>query len=111
MAQEVLSGTFNKNSNISYIHRFLHIGLDPPSHAVNKSLTIDAALNVDIIHTSLLGNSKPMGHADFYVNGGKWQPGCNPTNGSICLVRIVSINRLSFYCSCLQPPQKHSAIL
>lgn len=61
----------------------VHVGLDPPSYASNNSSLIDAALNVDVIHTSRLGSSKPMGHADFYVNGGKRQPGCKTTNGKI----------------------------
>lgn len=62
---------------------YFHVGLDPPSHTSNNSSLKDAALNVDVIHTSLFGNSKPVGHADFYVNGGKRQPGCKTTNGKI----------------------------
>lgn len=31
---------------------------------------------VDVIHTSRLGLERPIGHADFYVSGGVYQPGC-----------------------------------
>ena len=35
---------------------------------------------VDIIHTSRLGLERPIGHADFYINGGAYQPGCAVAN-------------------------------
>lgn len=70
-------------------------GLDPAGplfyekdadHRIDKS---DAAY-VDIIHAnsgSLLEGCiallKPVGHTDFYPNGGKHQPGCEDKNGSI----------------------------
>ncbi|KAJ7996720.1 hypothetical protein DPEC_G00239960 [Dallia pectoralis] len=36
---------------------------------------------VDVVHTDMdaLGFSKPLGHIDFYPNGGKDQPGCPKT--------------------------------
>ncbi|XP_067626693.1 pancreatic lipase-related protein 2 isoform X2 [Eurosta solidaginis] len=59
-------------------------GLDPPlplfeSYNGNHHLTHTCAHFVDVIHTDggLLGNAEPMGHADFYPNGGRaLQPGC-----------------------------------
>ncbi|XP_063222701.1 inactive pancreatic lipase-related protein 1-like [Bacillus rossius redtenbacheri] len=50
----------------------------------------DARL-VEVVHTSIApalpplgaGSSPPAGHVDFYLNGGKVQPGCNPKNYSI----------------------------
>jgi hypothetical protein len=35
---------------------------------------------IDIIHTDInyFGMMKPIGHVDFYCNGGKNQPGCPP---------------------------------
>ncbi|KAG7214178.1 hypothetical protein KM043_001524 [Ampulex compressa] len=69
-------------------------GLDPaqpcfrnadPSVHLHKS---DAPF-VDVIHTNgrLLSNiglgiPEPVGHVDFYPNGGKVQPGCAPSNAS-----------------------------
>lgn len=37
-----------------------------------------SADNVEIVHTNagLLGFMSPLGHADFYANGGKYQIGC-----------------------------------
>ncbi|KAL7307168.1 hypothetical protein TKK_0000892 [Trichogramma kaykai] len=68
-------------------------GLDPaepcfeeanvPSHAP-KRLSREDAKFVDIIHTNAaltrnqgFGLLDPVGHLDFYVNGGTEQPGCN----------------------------------
>ncbi len=44
----------------------------------SKRLSKDDADFVDAIHTSiLLGYVPPIGHADFYPNGGQFQPGCS----------------------------------
>lgn len=59
-------------------------GLDPAkplfmfANSVRKLEKTDAKY-VDVIHTDILqrGISAPIGHADFYVNGGIEQPGCN----------------------------------
>lgn len=63
-------------------------GLDPagpsspwweifPKHHLDLG-PLDAEF-VDVIHTSgLLGTARRMGHVDFYLNGGKDQPGCIP---------------------------------
>ncbi|CAH6792473.1 Lipi [Phodopus roborovskii] len=61
-------------------------GLDPagPKFAgkpSNSRLDYTDAKFVDVIHTDSkgLGILEPLGHVDFYPNGGKQQPGC-PTN-------------------------------
>lgn len=66
---------------------FLLVGLDPASVYFEGKighLSKNDALFVDVIHTSAghslarlkLGFAKPLGHVDFYPNGGSWQPGC-----------------------------------
>ncbi|XP_063931192.1 phospholipase A1 member A-like [Zophobas morio] len=58
-------------------------GLDPAApgfREVDPELKLDVkdAKLVDIIHTYIrvLSIAQPMGHIDFYPNGGRWQPGC-----------------------------------
>lgn len=60
-------------------------GLEPASGGYEKfeklrSLSSADADFVDVIHTNAnrlgLGVVGPIGHADFYPNGGKWQYGC-----------------------------------
>ncbi|CAG5103539.1 Similar to Exosc10: Exosome component 10 (Mus musculus), partial [Cotesia congregata] len=67
-------------------------GLDPAQPCFsNSSLSLDVsdAPFVDIIHTNGqlmtklgLGLPEPIGHVDFYPNGGKAQPGCLIHHGS-----------------------------
>lgn len=44
----------------------------------NSRLSENDARFVDVIHTDIggAGFTKPIGHVDFYANGGKNQPGC-----------------------------------
>lgn len=63
------------------------IGLDPagplfPVSKVTKRLADTDAQYVQVIHTDggNLSIKHPIGHADFYPNGGKGQPGCAPGN-------------------------------
>lgn len=62
-------------------------GLDPTIFfytGANQSRGLDPsdANFVDVIHTGagILGQWRPSGHADFYVNGGTSQPGCASTS-------------------------------
>lgn len=62
-------------------------GLDPTIFfytGANHSRGLDPsdANFVDVIHTGagILGQWRPSGHADFYVNGGTSQPGCASTS-------------------------------
>ncbi|XP_054262803.1 pancreatic triacylglycerol lipase-like [Macrosteles quadrilineatus] len=71
------AGTFLGHGLVSRI-----TGLDPalPYVPMENDVSLDAgdAVFVDIIHSAagLLGQSGPMGHIDFYPNGGSQQPGC-----------------------------------
>ena len=78
------------------------LALDPANFFFDHSMTLenqrvsksDATL-VDVIHTNrgtlaegALGLTDALGHADFYPNGGKYQPGCQSsvfplTNGML----------------------------
>jgi len=67
-----------------YLRGKLHriTGLDPAGPFFsnkNSALDKDDAKYVDVIHTNAggAGLSEAIGHADFYVNGGDFQPGCN----------------------------------
>ncbi|XP_043289456.1 pancreatic triacylglycerol lipase-like [Venturia canescens] len=70
-------------------------GLDPALPCFEQVTDVyrldptDAKL-VDVLHTSAtekwtvgFGNVEPLGHVDFYPNGGKRQPGCHRVQGSI----------------------------
>lgn len=69
---------------------FLILALDPAlplfTSAVPLSDKLDPsdALFVDVIHTNALvqGQIERCGHADFYMNGGVYQPGCLKANES-----------------------------
>ena len=63
-------------------------GLDPPfvdDRDWTMGLNPTSADLVDVIHTngestgtvSYAGTMKALGHIDFYVNGGRLQPGCD----------------------------------
>ncbi|KAK4886619.1 hypothetical protein RN001_002890 [Aquatica leii] len=62
-------------------------GLDPAGNPfftppVRYNVNKTCAENVDVIHTSIIGSTKHLGHADFFVNGGFLQPACATTNVS-----------------------------
>ena len=66
----------------------------------NTRLDITDAEFVDIMHTNggnysegEIAFDQPMGHVDFYVNGGEKQPGCpEPDNGIRLIVSIIYHN-------------------
>lgn len=55
---------------------------DSKSHRINKT---DGPY-LEVLHTSggILGFMDPLGHADFYVNGGTKQPGCGLDPVRVC---------------------------
>lgn len=62
---------------------YVNAGLDPagPGYTdVPEKYRLDKgdAKLVDVIHTfmKVLSLAEPLGHVDFYPNGGKFQPGC-----------------------------------
>ncbi len=75
-----------------YINLSWFLGLDPagpwfPLNETDTRLDISDGEFVDIIHTDggdLTGNElgmlEPIGHIDFYPNGGAIQPGCRGNN-------------------------------
>lgn len=72
-----------KSENIFCFILLLNTGLDPAGPGFNEApewsrLDPGDATIVDIIHTSMqvLSLSHPVGHVDFYPNGGRSQPGC-----------------------------------
>lgn len=64
----------------------------PKKYRLDKG---DAKL-VDVIHTfmKVLSLAEPLGHVDFYPNGGKFQPGC-PDIYDVCAYHLL-INILLF---------------
>nr|XP_034833550.1 LOW QUALITY PROTEIN: pancreatic lipase-related protein 2-like [Maniola hyperantus] len=59
-------------------------GLDPAGpfwSGHSHGLKTAAGQYVEVIHTNIMvrGITEPIGHTDFYPNGGRSQPGCAPT--------------------------------
>ena len=96
-------------------------GLEPASGGYERprilralrSLNRNDAEFVDVIHTNAnvigLGTTSPIGHADFYPNGGQWQTGCFRTTeydsfskNFIHLV-VSNLTGLCTFLSSLQP--------
>lgn len=59
----------------------------------NPDTTLDVtdADFVDIIHTNggTASFTEPMGHVDFYVNGGEKQPGCGTPDTSTAIQHLI----------------------
>jgi len=49
----------------------------------NERVDVDSGQFVMVLHTStmFLGLREPVGHVDFYFNGGQMQPSCNSDTG------------------------------
>ncbi|XP_055844459.1 pancreatic lipase-related protein 2-like [Episyrphus balteatus] len=86
-----VSGIASRNVIAGKVHTI--IGLDPAgplyedySSSIDECLTKDDARYVEVIHTNggRLGYLKPIGNADFYVDGGEYQPGCLLKSSWIC---------------------------
>lgn len=82
------------------------VGLDPAYPLFSKSkhderLSYTDADYVQVIHTSIgqLSIPYPMGHADFYPNYGRGQPGCSKNNyqGSVNLLEMQHIKLASVF--------------
>lgn len=59
-------------------------------HIMNNALDVSDGKFVDVIHTAAgaAGYSQPLGHADFYPNGGNSpQPGCLETSSMADKIR------------------------
>uniref|UniRef100_V5GZ53 Putative pancreatic lipase-like enzyme n=1 Tax=Ixodes ricinus TaxID=34613 RepID=V5GZ53_IXORI len=74
-------------------------GLDPAAKKFKKEhLNTDHADFVDVIHTSTgilkLGVREPIGHVDFYPNGGGHQPGCDYIGCSHKRAKIYYLNSI-----------------
>ncbi|XP_055844679.1 phospholipase A1-like [Episyrphus balteatus] len=87
-----VSGIAGRNVIAGEVHTI--IGLDPAGplyeddyYSIHEEyLSKDDARYVEVIHTNgnRLGVLQPIGNADFYVNGGKYQPGCYFDGNWIC---------------------------
>ncbi|KAF4520243.1 hypothetical protein B566_EDAN010713 [Ephemera danica] len=87
--------------NDTYISTLLTQFLD-----VDKRLDISDAELVDVIHTdgSIMwmdgfGILRPVGHVDFFPNGGQNQPGCNDTYISTLLTQFPQTDNVGLHCS------------
>lgn len=102
-------------SNFCLKKKSAWIGLDPADGTwdldnTDTRLDISDAEFVDIMHTNA-GNAsgggiafgEPIGHVDFYVNGGQIQPGCNKPDVSksmfcpLCDIILKSFLRVSIW--------------
>ncbi|KAF0769751.1 lipase member H-like [Aphis craccivora] len=52
----------------------------------NERVDVDSGQFVMVLHTStmFLGLREPVGHVDFYFNGGQMQPSCNSDTVKNC---------------------------
>ncbi|XP_047103185.1 pancreatic lipase-related protein 2-like isoform X1 [Schistocerca piceifrons] len=104
-------------SNILRSHNILLgriTGLDPASPIYKSSLLLQSyrkldtndAAYVDIIHTDGsrtwaegFGLLRPLGHADFYPNGGRTQPGCTEGYAAVVVSHLEGTVNSSTVCS------------
>ncbi|XP_063542348.1 phospholipase A1-like [Cydia strobilella] len=89
-------------------------GLDP-SGPCFKTMPLEHRLNpsdaehIDIIHTNIdgFGIPEPLGHVDFYANGGEYQPSDIPYIP--CLVICSHIKSVLYWWQALEHPKKFMA--
>ncbi|VVC40073.1 Hypothetical protein CINCED_3A010000 [Cinara cedri] len=94
-------------------------GLDPASplfrellSASLSSLSADDATFVDVVHTDGarvwsegFGLFDPIGHVDYFPNGGLDQPGCEQIRGSVIVSRFEGTTNSSVVCNHLRALQ------
>lgn len=75
-----------------------------------KSLPLDLRFNptdaerVDVVHTNIdgFGTPEPLGHVDYYVNGGEYQPGDIPYIP--CLIVCSHVKSVLYWWQALEHP-------
>lgn len=74
----------------------------PPNMRFNKA----DAEKVDVIHTNMdgFGMAEPLGHVDFYANGGEYQPGDIPYIP--CLVICSHLRSIIYWWQAIEHPKK-----
>lgn len=74
----------------------------PPEYKISPS----DATHVDIVHTNIdgFGIAEPLGHIDFYVNGGEFQPSDIPYIP--CLVICSHVRAIFYWWLAIEHPKK-----
>ncbi|CAH0760147.1 unnamed protein product [Diatraea saccharalis] len=86
-------------------------GLDPAgpcfrSLPAKYKLDSSDAVRVDVVHTNIdgFGMAEPLGHVDFYVNGGEFQPG--DITFIPCLIICSHLKSVIYWWQALEHPTK-----
>lgn len=86
-------------------------GLDPAGPCYRalpptERLDISDADRVDVVHTNIdgFGIAEPLGHIDFYVNGGEFQPSDIPYIP--CLVLCSHVRAILYWWQAIEHPKK-----
>lgn len=90
-----IASAIGKNVKVGKIHTI--IALDPAGllfyadSNINERIDVTDAEYVELIITNgrYIGTDTPLGHANFYVNDGSTQPGCD--KGLINLISFISV--------------------
>jgi len=85
---QILSRNINNYYVSIIIVMYIFLALDPAQpnfkdSQKNERVDVDSGQFVMVLHTStmFLGLREPVGHVDFYFNGGQMQPSCNSDTG------------------------------
>lgn len=83
-----------------YVFFFLLLALDPAQPNFTgtqkkEKVNQKSGQFVMVLHSStvFLGLREPVGHVDFYFNGGKFQPSCNLDTG-----KTIIYTNMTFIC-------------
>lgn len=86
-------------------------GLDPAGPCYRalppeERLDVSDAHKVDVVHTNIdgFGIAEPLGHLDFYANGGEFQPGDIPYIP--CLVICSHVRAILYWWQAIEHPKK-----